>query len=336
MVTPSVAICPHLSIEHFRGGEKWAVSIANRLSNDVHVAVKALPYAPGGVRRVEAPEVLDSQITYTEAWRHDLGAFDAAYIFYHPFAQLSFHGATRSIAGIHSWVYVSDRIYESHYGPIPTVVKVLYRGLGRYDLNRYEAVHAVTPAFDSPHPNTAYIPNFVDTELFSPDRASLSSEFMVLVTAAHIREKGWDAVVDLATDLPTEISLAATGTSGVPGIRDLGFLTEEELADAYARAHVVLHPARVDTDSMVINEACASGTPVVTTPLPTHTVRNEAVLHCSTVEEMFATICMLYREWRSDDGYANRCRKARTEGMKHDFDVIFPRLKRLILPEVAT
>lgn len=330
--TPRVAICPHISVAHYRGGEKWAATLANRLVSDgVDVAVHALPYTPGGERRVAVSDVLDERIPYREAWRHDLSGYGTAYIFYMPFADLFFGGAPYSIAGIHSWVYISEQLFESHYGIVPTAVKVLYRAFGGTDLRRFDAVHTVTPAFDSPHPKTTHIPNFVDTDLFHPDRADDAAEFTVLVTAAHIPEKGWDTVRALAPRLPEEITLAATGTSEAAAIDDLGFLDEEELATAYSRAHVVLHPARVDTDSMVINEACAAGTPVVTTPLRTHVRENESVLHCESADEMLGAIARLHREWKRGDGFETRCRTARATAENHSFDAVYDRLKSLLL-----
>lgn len=331
-----VAICPHLSLAHYRGGEKWAAALANRLVADgVDVAIHALPYAPGNERRVAVSDVLDDRVPYREAWHHDVSGYDTAYIFYAPFTDLLFRGDTYAIAGIHSWVYVSDRLFESHYGVVPTAVKLLYRAVGRYDLRRFDAVHTVTPAFESPHPDTTHIPNPVDTDRYHPDRARLASDFTVLSTAAHIPEKGWDTVRAVASRLPSEITLAATGTSDAAGIRDLGFLDEDELAAAYSRAHAVLHPARVDTDSMVINEALAAGTPVVTTPLPTHVRRNEAVVHCSAPDEMLAAIRRFYGEWSQGDGYDRRCGTARAAGEAHSFDRVYARLKSLLLAQAG-
>jgi glycosyltransferase involved in cell wall biosynthesis len=326
-----IALCPHLSVEHYRGGEKWVCALANRLSADgVDVSVRALPYAPGGERRVGVREVLDSTIPYREAWHHDLSGFDTAYVFYNPFSELFFSGGDTRIAGIHSWVYVSKKLYEAHYGFVPTATKLLYRALGKHDLSRFDVVHSVTPAYESPHPNTVHIPNFVDAERFTPEREERADEFTVLTTAAHIREKGWDTIQAVAERLTSEIRVVTTG-EGAGEVEGLGFLTEEELADAYARAHVILHPARVDTDSMVINEACASGTPVVTTPLATHVRENEAVLQAETARGLAHAIARLHGEWLHDDGYEARCRRARAEGESHSFEAIYPKLKNLLL-----
>ncbi len=347
-----VALCPHISVEYYRGGEKWAASLANKLAADgVDVSIRALPYLPGNQRRVDVADVLDDDVSYREAWRHDLSAFDSAYVFYNPLSNLFFSGDAALIAGIHSWVYVSDRLYEPYYGAVPTFTKWLYRAIGPRDLRRFDLVHSVTPAFECDHPNLVHIPNFVDTERFRPDRAPLDAtseslgvtsdrapldeQFTVLVTAAHIPEKGWDHVREVAGRLPDGIRLAATGGSDDPDVHDLGFLDEDDLARAYAGAHVVLHPARVDTDSMVINEAAASGTPVVTTPLPTHVRENEAVLHARTPSEMVGLIRLLHREWERGAGYEERCRLARSMGEEHDVRRIYPRLKQLLLTPEA-
>src|SRR5699024_10534226 len=115
-----------------------------------------------------------------------------------------------------------------------------------------------------------YIPNFVDTSLFEPVDGHREEPFTVLVTAAQLRSKGWDRTRAVAATLADELRVVTTGDSDHPAIEGLGFLDEDELADAYANAHAVLHPTRIDADSLVLKEALAAGTPVVTTPLRTH------------------------------------------------------------------
>lgn len=328
-----IAICPHLSVEHFRGGEKWVVELANRLVDDGYdVSVNALPYAPDGERRVDATAVLDDRIPYEERWRHDLSGVDTGYLFYHPGAMGSFPGAERYVAGIHSWIYVSPYLHERHYGLVPTAVKLLYRLAGEYDLARYDVVHTVTPAFETRHSNVVAIPNFVDAERFSPDRAPLADDFTVLFSAAHIPEKGWDIARRVAANLPTEIAVLTTGQTETSHIEGMGFLSEVELARLYARSHVVLHPARVDTDSMVINEACASGTPVVTSPIISHVRKNGAVIHAGTASEMTAVIRGLRDEFRTHRArYEERCRLARDLSDSRRIERVYPELQRLLV-----
>lgn len=333
MTAKRIAFCPHFSIEHFRGGEKWVVTLANFLAEntDIEVSIHAYPYAPDGTRRVNADDVLNDQIEYSESWRHDLSGVDTAYVFYHPGARLSFPGAERYIAGIHSWAYISEKIYESHYGLIPTGVKLLFKLIGTQDLQQYDLVHSVTPAFQTDHPELVTIPNFVNTDVFYPDNSERNSEFTILVTAAHIREKGWDYVKQVAENLPNEIQVCATGDVSHSDISGLGFLSESELAAAYRRSHVVFHPARVDTDSMVINESCASGTPVVTSPLPTHIRENAGVIQAGTVYEMTYWLEKLYTEWSDDaDVYESRCTAANQAVSGHESQTIFPQLKAML------
>lgn len=339
-MTEHVALCPHLSVEHFRGGEKWVVELANRLVEEesVTVSVHALPYAPDGERRVDVYDVLDSRVSYTEAWCHDLSGVDTAYVFYHPGARLSFRGANNYIAGIHSWAYVSPHLFESHYGTIETGVKFLYRAIGQHDLKFYDTVHTVTPAFECSHSDVRYIPNFVDTNHYHPDRADLNDDFTVFVSAAHIPEKGWDLAKEVAELLPEDISIVSTGESDSEHIEGLGFLSEEELAEVYSQAHVVLHPARVDTDSMVINEACASGTPTITTPLITHVRESEGVIHAGTPKEMTQQILQLQQEWQvSPDGaYAARCQDAQSQSRTRSDAMVVPQLVSLLTDNIST
>ena len=327
-----IALCPHLSLEHYRGGEKWTASLANHLDADgIDVAVRALPYTPRNQRRVSADDVLNDSVSYCEQWRHDLSAFDTSYLFYHPFCRSFFTGDTRSIVGIHSWVYLSDRLYEPHHGLVPTTVKLLYRVAGKRAVDRFDAVHTVTRSYDSPHPNTHYIPNFVDTTLFYPTRTPRAESFTVLVTAAHLRAKGWDRTRQVARTLDDELRVITTGHSDAPSIKGLGFLDESALADAYSSAHAVLHPTRIDADSLVIKEALASGTPVVTTPIRTHPPEGEAILHGSTTGDLVARLRNLQWEWRHESGYEDRCREARTMGERYGFETIYPQLKALLL-----
>ncbi|WP_340098278.1 glycosyltransferase [Salinibaculum salinum] len=329
-----IAICTHFSIEHFRGGEKWAVNLANHLAEDdaIDVSIHSLPYAPGGKRKVNAEQVIDDPVDYSESWRHDLSNVDTAYVFYHPGAKtLNFPGADRYIAGIHSWLYVSPNIIEDHYGAVPTAVKLLYRTLGESDLAQYDTVHSVTPVFDCDHEDSVFIPNFIDTTLFRPDRSPLNDEFTVLVTSAHIEEKGWDMSKEITARIPDDISVVTTGTADTPHIDGLGVLTEQELADIYSKAHVVLHPARVDTDSMVINEACASGTPVVTTSLISHVRENDAILQGDTTGEMAALIEGILEEYRTDrETYESRCNLARRLAAERSIPTVMTRLKHLL------
>jgi len=133
--------------------------------------------------------------------------------------------------------------------------------------------------------------------------------------------------------------IVATGKTEHPNVKGLGFLSDDDLADWYARAHVLLNPSREDVDSVSIKKACASGTPVITTSIPTHKAmfndEKGAILYANGVEETLRCILELYKEWKSNrKKYFERCKKARKIVEDHDFKVLYPKFKEMLY-EVA-
>jgi hypothetical protein len=85
---------------------------------------------------------------------------------------------------------------------------------------------------------------------------------------------------------------------------------------------------------MAINEALASGTPVISSPLPTHTRCDEAAMHANSAAEIVDRITDLHEEFRLEpDRYAARCDLARQHGRNRDGDLLYRRLRRLLLPD---
>ncbi|MDY6764659.1 MAG: glycosyltransferase family 4 protein [Halobacteria archaeon] len=335
-----VAISPYVSIKHYRGAEKWAAQVANMLDEDgFEVEVRAIPFAPSGQRLIDASQVLNDRIRYKEAWRHDLSSFDTAYIIYNPLSSLFFNGKTRKIAGIHAWFYVSNRIFGGEYrGFAETSIKILHRTLGKRELSRYDTIHTVTPVFDSPNHNTRWIPNFVDTDKFYSDPRE---EFTVLFTSGDNPWKGWNKVKKVAEILDDDITIAVT-RSRVEGkhVKKLGFLSDSELIDWYARSHVLIYPSRDSTDSMTILEALASGSPVVTSDIKTHVAMFEndegAILYANTVDEYVSVLRRLKEEWTQKRSmYEERSEKAKELAERRDIDTVYPQLKDMIESPVS-
>jgi glycosyltransferase involved in cell wall biosynthesis len=120
----------------------------------------------------------------------------------------------------------------------------------------------------------------VDTALFRPDRPGavrarglwpVGEGPRVLCVCRLAREKGLERVVRIARDQPDlRFLLVGRGPMAeelrrtVPGNVNLaGLLEGDVLADVYAGADVFLHPASTETFGQVIQEAMASGLPVV-------------------------------------------------------------------------
>jgi glycosyltransferase involved in cell wall biosynthesis len=120
----------------------------------------------------------------------------------------------------------------------------------------------------------------VDTGLFRPDRPGAQDARArwpsgdgprVLCVCRLAREKGLDRVVRVARDRPDLRFLLVGRGPMAEELRRLapanvslaGQLEGDDLADVYAAADVFLHPAATETFGQVIQEAMASGLPVV-------------------------------------------------------------------------
>jgi glycosyltransferase involved in cell wall biosynthesis len=118
------------------------------------------------------------------------------------------------------------------------------------------------------------VPNGVDTNRFRPDAAARADRPTVLFVgtwhgrkrgaalAQAFREEVRPAVPDAELLMVTEDAPADPG----PGIRVLGRVDDEDLADAYRRAWVFCLPSDYEGFGIPYAEALASGTPVVATP----------------------------------------------------------------------
>jgi glycosyltransferase involved in cell wall biosynthesis len=120
------------------------------------------------------------------------------------------------------------------------------------------------------------VPNGVDLERFHPSsrdaarqRLGVADRRVLLFLAGNPRLKGWKAVKEIFRRLRSDdervVLLAVGGDPGrLPsGARYLGMLEHPE--EALAAADLLLHPTWYDPFPLVVLEALASGTPVVTT-----------------------------------------------------------------------
>jgi glycosyltransferase involved in cell wall biosynthesis len=115
------------------------------------------------------------------------------------------------------------------------------------------------------------IPNGVDTDLFRPrDRAEARRRLglegdarLALFVGRTEARKGADLLLPACARAGFELVVAGRNT--LDGARELGVLSPEDTAWAYAAADCVLFPTRYEACSWVVLEALASGTPLVTT-----------------------------------------------------------------------
>jgi glycosyltransferase involved in cell wall biosynthesis len=115
------------------------------------------------------------------------------------------------------------------------------------------------------------IPNGVDTNLFRPRPRAESRErfglepdgrYALFVGRTEAR-KGADLLLPACARGGFDLLIA--GSSTLDGGRELGVLSPEDTAWAYAAADCVLFPTRYEACSWVVLEALACGTPLLTT-----------------------------------------------------------------------
>lgn len=127
-------------------------------------------------------------------------------------------------------------------------------------------------------------PNAVDNGLYAAragDRVSRTGPVRFLFVGRLEPSKGILPLLDAWTCIADEAELTLVGDgslgerihervarAAMPPIRILGHLDREGLAAEYARADVFVFPSVSDPWGLVINEAMASGLPVVTTSAP--------------------------------------------------------------------
>jgi glycosyltransferase involved in cell wall biosynthesis len=241
-----------LSLRYSAGGEKWIINTAKELRNRGHeVSIYGLPFMLDYKSSNNITKELDG-IPYKERYLHHVQG-NINYITYHPFSMLSFRVDGPKIAGFHSEAYWQKP--NLRYGTLPLVANIANRFVSYGDLRTFKAVHRLNSLYPINHPAVYTIPNYVDSKVYRPIKKN--DEFTVAYASRQVWQKGFDIFKKIEKHLNCRVKIS-------------GGIAEQDMPAFLSDAHVVVAPSRVDTFGLSLVESCFVGTPVITSPLPSH------------------------------------------------------------------
>lgn len=277
-----------MSLKYFGGGEKWIILLANELTKRGHnVEIFSLPFLLDGKPKINPKDLLNG-IPYHEGYHHRIKA-DVCYVTYHPLSWLNFSISSPKIAGIHSqtyWLPLNEK-----YGFLPNVAKVIGKFVNKRELKHLDAIHRIIPAYPIDHPHVYDIPIPVDSNTYKP--TPKNEEFEAVYFSRKTWSKGFDVLGEIENAMNPEVKIKISG-----GIK------EKDMSHFISSSHVSLFPSRADMCSQGIIESVMCGTPVITTPMPTHKALSLPLFYASTVGEFIELVHYVKHLWEDDrEGY---------------------------------
>jgi glycosyltransferase involved in cell wall biosynthesis len=310
-----ISFCHHLSLKYVGGGEKWIINTAKEMQKRGHdVKVYALPFVLKGKTNPDQIKLL-GDIPYKESYFHKVKS-DLAYVTYHPFARCSFRIKGPKIAGIHSQVYDAS---VKPYGTLPTLAKECNKLFGLSDLNRYDAVHYVSPLTNVKHPWTFFIPNFVDSTVYHP--YPKPEEYTIAFASRHVWQKGYDIWESLKPRL-----------GNIAVLKESGSLAESEMPQFLGTAHLIINCSRVDTFGISLVESLMCGTPVVSSGLTTHRALNVPLHYAETLDDYVQVCAVEKAKWNCYRTlYDKDCDLIRKDALAYDTKNVANHLEKMFL-----
>ena len=299
----------HISLSYRGGGEKWLTQFANELVRRGHeITIRALP-----VWKRDNPIDLLPEIDYKEGYFHRLEG-DVVYITYNPLSGINFKTTSPKIGGIHSHCYWQPFAWK--YGLLPNLANFVHMITKRWELEKFDALHTVTPIYPLNVEKHYYIPNFVDSNFYKPC-AKKHEEF----TVGYASRKLWSKGHDLFQLLKAKLNgVNFVETDNTP---------ESEMPDFYARNHVTVVPARVDTFGLVNVESMLCGTPVISSGLQTHRALGLPMFYAETLNDYLDNI-RFCEEIHDTDLYQKLIQEGRESALRFDKKVIVNQLEQML------
>jgi len=180
-------------------------------------------------------------------------------------------------------------VLTEHVGSVPFrhplldgAQRLAFETIGRFCCRQVDAVtvlnhrveREVRRLVDS-RTSVSKVPNGVDTEVFHPPSAEARKSlrrkwgferFAVLFVGRFVRKKGVNLLLEARAD-DFELILCGDELDGA-NVRTLGKLDQTTLAEVYRAADVLVLPSEGEGFPLVVQEAMASGLPVIVTDNP--------------------------------------------------------------------
>jgi glycosyltransferase involved in cell wall biosynthesis len=178
------------------------------------------------------------------------------------------------------WVESTARDERAGRGPAELAKRVIVRSAAAFVVPGRAAADYVRSLGAK---QVAVAPNAVDLGLFGPRtdrrdelRAKLGLDDVTFLCVSRLSpEKGVDVLVRAFDSVPAELVVVGDGPDrervtelAGPRVRLLGGVERDELADWYAAADAFVMPSRSETWGMAMQEAAASGLPLVASEAP--------------------------------------------------------------------
>lgn len=339
-----VALATPISLRSFGGAERKILEAAKLLvEKGNNVRIYALPFTHSYGSKLTMNDLFkELDVEYHEGKNAIIKA-DAAYLVYAPIIWRMFKFSCPTIAGLHSpLLFPSKEGFKTFSNPI--LITKYYRSpvyalsfwfsfvLKNWDLSAFDAVRILTPYFNIKHKRIFCIPDWVNSEIFKPRSKKKSKNFIVFFAGRHHWEKGFDVFLKVASLLDKKrynIKFICTG-KGFGPVEGTGFLNDEELAQAYSEAHLVLYPSRMDVLSATILESSACGTPVATTPIPAHLL-NLPLFYATTVKEYVEIVIKVYNLYFNEtEKYYRLSSELHEKAMYYSTEEIFPKFEFML------
>jgi glycosyltransferase involved in cell wall biosynthesis len=309
----------HLTLKCLGGGEKWIINTANELArrgHDVEIYSTPLKVA-GGIPNDKLDELLNG-IPYKEAYRHSIKG-DVCYLSYHPMTGLNYSTSGKVIKGIHAtscWEPINLK-----YGFLPVQAQLLHKLVGGLEFKTADAIHTVAPYLPINHRNVYKIPNYVDSSIFKP--CQKPNKFVVTYASRKSYQKGWDTFQQVQRSLDCDPDII---------FKTSGNISESDMPNFLASSHVGIVPSRYDSFGLSIVEFLMTGTPVITTPLLSHTALNLTLYFSDKIEYICQIITSLKQYWEQDpQSFLKECEKHRQEALKYDKKPIMDRIENMFI-----